>query len=71
MNLGLTEAEVIQILNSAPAEVEYYLIIEECAERVGEEKLNILMNYVNETLGVGSGTEEPGEDATEEDGTED
>lgn len=43
LQLDLTEGEIIQIANLSPDnDVEYYLIIEECAERLGDEKINII-----------------------------
>eukprot|EP01036_Dinobryon_divergens_P028651 gene28651-37632_t len=40
LDCGLTEAEIIQIANACPqSDVEFYLIIEDCSDRLDEEKM--------------------------------
>jgi DNA-directed RNA polymerase subunit F len=51
MKLGLTEAEIMQILNNVPTtDVEIYLIIEECGERLSEEQITDLCELIKESL---------------------
>lgn len=53
MQLGLTEAEVLQILNLGPTtEVEFCAIIEESGERLTDEQMGELIEYVVTTLGL-------------------
>jgi len=48
LDLGLTEAELLQITNLAPeSDVEFYLIIEECSERLTDEQLGLVKEVVD------------------------
>jgi len=50
-NYELTKAEVLQVLNLHPTtEVEVNLIIEECAERISDEKTLQLLQDLTQTL---------------------
>lgn len=50
----LTRAEVLQVMNLVPStEVELYLIVEECEERLGADQVQELLQLVDKYL-VGS-----------------
>lgn len=47
----LTRAELVQVLNLAPAsEVEVHLIVEECEERLQEEQMAAFLQVVGRHL---------------------
>lgn len=47
----LTRAELVQVLNLAPAsEVEVHLIVEECEERLNEEQMDAFLQVVGRHL---------------------
>jgi hypothetical protein len=49
--LGLTRAEVLQVVNLSPcSEVEVHLIVEECEERLSEEQVTQLLQIVAQHL---------------------
>lgn len=47
LELGLTEAEMIQIANHVPVnEVEIHLLIEECAERLQPNQITLILETI-------------------------
>lgn len=51
LGLGLTEAEMIQIANHVPMnEVEIYLLIEECAERLQANQIALIIDTIKSML---------------------
>jgi len=68
LNLGLTEAEIVQIVNTVPrSNVEVFVTVEECMERLSEDNVNAILGVVRDTLGERFATgEEPGEEEAEE-----
>eukprot|EP01038_Epipyxis_sp_PR26KG_P015233 gene15233-20525_t len=55
LQFGLTEGEIIQIVNLLPETmVEYYVIIDDCGERLSEDQINIIIEIINDTLSKSS-----------------
>lgn len=68
--LGLTRAELVQVMNLAPASaVEVHLIVEDCEDRLNEQQVDELIAIVAWHLGVvlqAAGAAASGDDTMQE-----